>query len=303
MEQSQPVDAGGEASDVSDALALAGTDADGGYSHALANDAYAISIGLTSALRLAPWRGNLMQYLLTPLHAQFDSGFGATANAFKHAADHLDTNPDAMKDNLFNANLPVNFLYRHAIELFLKSAIVIFHRKFQLPYGDTPATGEPMVLVDGKWKPFRCGVHSPSVLWTYVKQLFAAHAEWLSTHPNAQVWSLSDDIDKAIQTVEEGDSKSTFFRYPTTNNSAADVPKSAMKEVTESEMLDAAKGTSATEGAKGLAFVVQNEAGEFVRGYVFENDQNSELNQALRQLAAALYDLHAAMRWEICGGN
>lgn len=78
-----------------------------------------------------------MQYLLTPLHAQFDSGFGATGNAFKDAAGFLDGDKEANKDNLFNANLPVNFLYRHAIELFLKSAIVIFHRRYsdRLPRG------------------------------------------------------------------------------------------------------------------------------------------------------------------------
>jgi hypothetical protein len=46
-----------------------------------------------------------MQYLLTPLHAQFDSGFGATGNSFKDAAGFLDGDKEANKDNLFNANL------------------------------------------------------------------------------------------------------------------------------------------------------------------------------------------------------
>jgi hypothetical protein len=68
----------------------------------------------------------------------FDSGFGAAADSFKDSADAL-ASADIATPNV-NSNLPISFLYRHAIEMYLKSAALIFRRKFRRPYGDTPDT-------------------------------------------------------------------------------------------------------------------------------------------------------------------
>lgn len=170
-----------------------------------------------------------------------------------------------------------------------------------MPYGEAPADAEPMVLVDGKWKPFQ-HVHSISVLWAYVKHLFADHADWLSTHPSPDVWTLSEEIDGDVQVIEEGDPRSTFFRYPTTKDIAADTSKSAMKEISEAGLLEAVK-KSPREVEKVFALIVKNDAGEFVKGYAYEDESEAALNLALRRLAEYLYNLHAAMRWEICGGT
>ena len=241
-----------------------------------------------------------MQYLLTPLHAHFDAGFGATGNAFYDAAESLDGSKETMKGNLFNANLPVNFLYRHAIELFLKSAIVILHRRFNLPYGAAASDSEPMVLVGATWKPFN-KVHSISLLWTYVEQLFLDHAAWLAEHPKPEVWKFSESIDQQVQTIEAGDPRSTFFRYPTTKNIKADAAKSSMKEVSEASFIEAMTKSSDAD-PKGFGMIVKDDDGGFVKGYVYEDESGEALNQALRQAAQYFYNLHAAMRWEICGG-
>src|SRR5687768_11355167 len=135
-----------------------------------------------------------MNYLLTPLHTHYDLGFGATGDAFKMAADHFDASPEAKKDGLFNAHLPINFLYRHAIELHLKSAIVIFHKRLKLPYGDQSHTTEPMVRVDGKWLPFN-RVHGIAELWKYVSELFAEHAGWLAEKTKCD-WTFNNDEEK-----------------------------------------------------------------------------------------------------------
>ncbi len=84
-----------------------------------------------------------MNYLLTPLHVHPDLGFGATADSYKDAADYLEENSQR---NHFNGHLPINFLRRHAAELYLKSAIIIFHRVLQLPFGPSPWDADPMVL-------------------------------------------------------------------------------------------------------------------------------------------------------------
>ena len=92
-----------------------------------------------------------MFYMMLPLDRHFDSGFGAVADSFKDAADTLDSTRE--NTPTLNDHLPISYLYRHAIELYLKSAIIIFHRKLNIPYGDTPASGEPKILDGAKWKP------------------------------------------------------------------------------------------------------------------------------------------------------
>jgi hypothetical protein len=241
-----------------------------------------------------------MSYLLTPLHTHFDSGFGATGNGFKDAADHLDQDDEAKKGNLFNASLPINCLYRHAIELFLKSAIVIFHRRFKLHYGAVPAHGEPMVLVGAEWKTFN-RVHSIDLLWTYVRKLFADHAEWLAKNTKCN-WVMTDEWDEAVKNIENGDPRSTFFRYPTTKDLEADATKSAMRELPEGGLIELARQSSSDE-KKVFAMVVQDEDRQFVRGYYYCNDEEgAKLSRALKLLAGSCYDLHTALRWELCGG-
>jgi hypothetical protein len=118
------------------------------------------------------------------------------------AADHLENSPEAKEDNLFNAHLPINFLYRHAIELDLKSAVVIFHKRLKLPYGDLPYTAEPMVRVDGQWLP--CNrVHGTAQLWKYVGELFTEHAEWLRNNTKCD-WTFNDHEDENVQRKRYG---------------------------------------------------------------------------------------------------
>ena len=137
-----------------------------------------------------------MQYLLTPLHTHIDSGFGATGNAFSEAADTLESSFSDRK-HLLNEFLPINYLRRHAIELFLKSAIVIIHRTLALPYGDTPPNGVPKALVDGTWIPFQ-RLHSVKSLWIYLKLLFQEQKEFFDS-VKAVDWIFSPELDDWIE--------------------------------------------------------------------------------------------------------
>lgn len=83
--------------------------------------------------------------ILMPLHEHYDSGFGATGNAFKAAADQL---WDGIEQKaLFNERLPMNFLYRHAIELFLKSAYPGWHRRRRARRAGPQWGSDPRVLL------------------------------------------------------------------------------------------------------------------------------------------------------------
>ena len=48
--------------------------------------------------------------------------------------------------------------------------------------------------------------------------------------------------------------------------------------------------------------VVQDEDKQFVRGYYYNDKDGAALNQTLQEFATSCYNLHAAMRWELCGG-
>ena len=74
-----------------------------------------------------------MNYMMMPLDRHYDHGFGATGDAFFEAAKTLEKEA---KPTLFLDALPKGFLLRHALELFLKSAIVVIHRRLKLPYDD-----------------------------------------------------------------------------------------------------------------------------------------------------------------------
>lgn len=74
-----------------------------------------------------------MQYLMAPLEEHYDDGFGAVGDAFYRAAKALEKENKGLR---FAWNhLPQIALYRHAVELFLKSGIIIIHRKLKMPYG------------------------------------------------------------------------------------------------------------------------------------------------------------------------
>lgn len=235
-----------------------------------------------------------MNYLLMPLDQQFDLGFGMVGDSFKHAGDAV-LSPQSESPNL-NPHLPASFLYRHAIELFLKSGIIIFHRKFQLPFGDEPFDGEPKVPVNGKWKAIYT-VHGLQDLYSYFRSLFASHASYLSQHTRTN-WTFPPELDKWIAEIEATDSTSTFFRYPITKHRKEDRNKSINKEGNFEDML--AGIGNASKPLK--AFLVVNENDEVVKAFQYDSDLAKSMTETLRNAADQLYGCHAAMRGELTGG-
>jgi hypothetical protein len=73
-----------------------------------------------------------MKYLLTGIQLHPDKGFGITADSYYKSAEHLMTNHFEFYDSTQQAEMPQNFLFRHSIELYLKSLIIIFHRELKI---------------------------------------------------------------------------------------------------------------------------------------------------------------------------
>lgn len=236
-----------------------------------------------------------MHYMLMPLHKHFDSGFGATAEAFKKAAEKLA--PDGDVSRAFVEHLPVSFLYRHATELFLKSGIVIFHRRLKLPFGTEPHNSEPMVSTAKGWKPFHT-VHRIALLYSYWRELFATHRDFLSQNTGT-AWDFPLELDGWIATIDKSDPGSTFFRYPMTKDKAGDEQKSGFKEATHEDIVAQIQRPN----RKPLkAFIVEDENDEFVTAYYLDDESGSQIEVALRKTAGLLSAVHFALRVELAGG-
>lgn len=236
-----------------------------------------------------------MRYLFKPLDQHFDNGFGAVADSFKEAADSLTQSTEVAP--FLNSHLPVSFLYRHAIELYLKSAILIFHKKFKIPYGTVLHDGEPHVLVDQKWKALY-NEHRVQILYFYVRSLFADQSEYLNTKTRTD-WSFPSELDNWISKIEMTDSSSTFFRYPATKDKTKDKEKSVIREDDFESMISKIK-----VGTKPLkAFLVLDEDDQITQAFSHDDTQSQEIMVTLKEVANILDGYHAALVGELTRGH
>lgn len=233
-----------------------------------------------------------MHYLLTPLETHYDQGFGAVANSFVHAADTV-ASPEHSCSTI-NAHLPASFLYRHAIELFLKSAIIIFHKKFDIPWGDGGI--EPKVPVGQKWKRMY-DVHQLQPLLDRVIALVGDHQAYLAEHTRT-TWDMPEEVVKAIIQIDSIDSTSTFFRYPITKDSARDKEKNSIKS--ENYLNIVARMGPGSPPQK--AFVVLDENDNIIQSYCLDRTKTDAALNLMQETATTLYGFHAALRAELADG-
>lgn len=238
-----------------------------------------------------------MLHMFLPFDQHFDSGFGAVADSFRYSANALNDNP---QDAGLNSHLPISFLYRHAIELYLKSGVILLHRKFSIPYGDTPSNGEPSVLVKQKRQPLH-RVHSLDPLYTEVRALLTALAEPLSQVPGTQAedWVLPTELDELIAIIEATDASSTFFRYPVTKDAERDSEKSTIRRDEVESMVERMHG----DGPSVKAMLILNDEGEVVEAYSHDDTTNKDVITTLRQAADTLHDMRAMMSYTLVGGR
>src|SRR5690554_2385757 len=107
-----------------------------------------------------------MNYLYTPPSSHYDGGIGITACNFRDAAETLQEH-GASLDGI----LPLCYLYRHAMELFLKSIIFILHKKYKIGFGNGFSLERPGIKVRGRWESME-KTHNLSDLYTYFEILF-----------------------------------------------------------------------------------------------------------------------------------
>lgn len=237
--------------------------------------------------------------MFTPMHEHIDFGFGMTGNAFKNAADKLDADRSE-RGAILGEHLPIHYLRRHAVELFLKSAIVIIHRKLDLPYGEKPSSSEPFAQCEGEWKSFK-SIHSVKRLWLYFCLLCKEHREYFHSIGNG-AFDFEPEVDRWISIIEKYDPISTYFRYPNPKNQKSDSLKSAMSAVQPDENGNFSMQLTPKDQKKSFVLIEDNEHGEVSKACYFPGEPLSEFSVALEKSADLFYGLHAAMRALLCGG-
>jgi hypothetical protein len=177
----------------------------------------------------------IFQFDFMPLDRHPDDGFGAVGNAFEEAAGLLSKPDGAPRDDGLHAHLPVNYLYRHAIELNLKSVIVIVHRRLRL----TDATGHynpiPQIPTAKARRPIH-NVHGLVLLFHEVKRLFTEHSALIAKVARTDWSSALCELEAWISTIDAADPGSAVFRYPQAQHPESDARKSSFQPVAPEEV-------------------------------------------------------------------
>jgi len=235
-------------------------------------------------------------YEFKPMHQHYDGGLGATGEAFKEAADRL--SESVSRKQFLHANIPICYLYRHAIELYLKSMIVVARRRLHLPWAGGIDDVRPQLKIGSKLK-FLDRLHSIGELYTYLKHLIHEQKDRINALGNTDWDSFPQELDAWIDTIESGDTRSTFFRYPTSGKVSEDRIKSDFQENSVEEILERVRST----GKPVKVYVEKEERDSPTEVYAYVGDSLEELKAALKRTADLLSGAHFGFRMEVAGGH
>ncbi|RWR05681.1 hypothetical protein QNH23_02140 [Siminovitchia fortis] len=245
-----------------------------------------------------------MKYIFTDPETHMDFGFGLLASNFHSTANYLwDSNPNRKTTGL----LPNLYLYRHSIELYLKSLIIIIHKKMKLNYknGTIPFDSrEPYIgYTDSNgikgWKKIT-NSHFISSLYDYFKALVLKYEDDLREKSSQEMSIIiNPENQKIVDHIKKYDDRSTFFRYfdlSTTISDDKEVEKKYNKRIPLEEF-------HPDENKPSSAFLVINEINEIVEIHQTAKDMPlKELGRDLRNLADYLSGIHVMFRTCLCNG-
>jgi len=229
----------------------------------------------------------MIEEFLMPLERQFDSGFGATANAFHEAAKAIDTEEHSFGFGLSRSRLPVFYLYRHANELYLKSILTILHRRLGPHYPRIKNDDFPAITVEGKSKRIY-DVHSILYLYSEFRGMLSNNASFIKSIGKTDWTDVPDGLDEIAELIDNADKASTMFRYPITLDTLNDAKKSSFKAIHPVAAL--AETHVRTDAGKPGVFIVavENDDGEIVNTFIHDEDPMPDVFEALKELSNTL---------------
>lgn len=228
-----------------------------------------------------------MNYLFTPPSTHYDGGIGITGCNFRHAANTLKKHGTSL-----DGVLPLCYLHRHAVELFLKSIIFILHKKYGLEFGEGFSIAKPGIKVKDKWISLE-NTHNLSDLYSYFLKIYESCKELL---PESMCWDIPNDVKTKIDLVSGTDPKSTFFRYPKTGNSQQDCKKTSIQKTK-------LEGAFIKPNRPRKLIVMLDQNDNLVETYDLDADALSNVQQSLDYLSDFLNGVHAAFRGELTNGS
>ncbi len=228
-----------------------------------------------------------MNVFLTPPETHFDGGLGMSASNFKSASEALKNS-----DENQSGALPICYLQRHSIELYLKSLIYILHKKFKIPFGDGFSLENPAILTSNKWKPLS-NTHNLSDLYTYFVTVFNSEEVEM---PTSTDWSIDPKIKKYINLISGYDPKSTYFRYPKTTDAKRDSAKSGIQPMN----LESAIGQMNSPGSKPVKCTLMLDANDnVVETYDLVAESLIDVKKALDETIDFMHCMHSAFLGEL----
>lgn len=246
-----------------------------------------------------------MQYALTGIETHLDFGFGITGEAYYHSAEYLNDNKTSVK-TFQQVEMPINFLYRHSIELFLKALIIIFHKRLKIPYGVEPFDSKkPMIFTEGKWKElYTC--HWIDELYNYwLNELLLKHISELKELAPEGDWQEEKSISQFFSLISSYDRDSSFFRYPVTKNATLDLEKYTMQRIDLEKLEGIFKGDDKRENKVGarLIMLLKNDDNEIVDGFERSEDVLMEITQVMKKVSYYFLCIHIMSRVTLCKGQ
>lgn len=244
-----------------------------------------------------------MQYLFTGIDSHLDFRFGVTGESYYNNAKFLSENKDKIQAFQL-AEMPINFVYRHSIELFLKSLIIIFHKRLKINYGNNNFNSDdPEVCIDGKWKSlYRC--HFIDKLYYYwLNELLLKNCEYLNQYAPNGDWSENLNVTNLLPLIVKYDRDSSFFRYPITSSASLDNQKYTMKKLElRSDQLSCVIDNK-KRNINQFIVLLKNNDNEIVGGYERDNNTMIDVENALKKVAEYFYCIHIMTRVTLCDCN
>lgn len=247
-----------------------------------------------------------MQYLMTGIELHADDGFGITADSYYANAEHLRTNHFPNYDSTQQAELPQNFLYRHAIELYLKSLIIIFHRTLKIDYGSVSFDSkDPEMFTGNSWrKLYSC--HFIDKLYEYwLNYLLLPNIQLLNVKASKGDWQEVKKITDLFPIICKYDQDSSYFRYPITKRNSLDSQKHTMQRF-KTDTLEGFVGEikeqrgNSRKGSFTMLHFDEND--NIVDAFKHVENVLSDVRDALREIARYFHCIHIMSRMTLCNG-
>lgn len=228
-----------------------------------------------------------INWMFLPFDRHLDGGFGTMASSFKESADCLVKADDRPQ----SSDYVICYMFRHSIELSLKSMILILHRSQNIPFPAQTKRGDPKIH-SGK---ALYGTHSLVDLYEHFEKTITDNWDAIK-QPEWTEWSdIPAVISDGIPRADRLDPGSFGFRYPDTDDPASD-PKGPGRlrpfEQLVSDMRDDSKPAQKT-----LVMVDDdhNVVESFAIDPVSMADEISFLAHLANDLTAAAFGMHCEM--------